>query len=320
MEFESIDVEKYSFDVVRKGYDRLQVEDFLTKISRAMARLDERRKLAEVRTEKAERELVEVRSRAETTIQETVAARAQLLASAGDERAANREDDSLIYTAERAQIEAHQIIEKANHHATSIHAEAEAVLAGALSTSAKINDDRSEVLGSVNAEREALLAAAREEASTIRTEAVEEAERAKSDGATRAEEIRRQAESDATEMLSEARSRSVEITAHAERNREELLATAARADAAVAATARSGGEPLIDPTPPSAQEPEPGDVDQISVDLRDDSEERELAAARREPRASRYRSRSANLPSLGADAGSVIGGLESLRTKDEKDD
>lgn len=318
MEFESIDVENYSFGVVRKGYDRLQVEDFLTKISRSMARLEERRKLAEVRTEKAERELDEVRARAETTIQETVAARAELLASTPDTHdAATGTDDVAVYATERAQIEAQQIIEKANHHATSIHAEAEAVLAGALSTSAKINDDRTEVLGSVSAEREDLINAARDEADEMRTAATEEAERTKSEAAIRAEEIRQQAESDATELLSEARARSVEITTNAERNREELIASAERSRAAMADPVRSGGEPLVDPGPAPLQDSDTEDADLISVDLRDDEADRELEPVRRKPRASRYKSRSANLPHLGDDAGSVIGDLESLRTKDE---
>ncbi len=317
MEFESIDVENYSFDVVRKGYDRLQVEDFLTKISRSMARLEERRKLAEVRTEKAERELDEVRARAETTIQETVAARAQLLASTPTSHVAAGTDDGAVYATERAQIEAQQIIEKANHHATSIHAEAEAVLAGALSTSAKINDDRTEVLGSVSAERENLLSAAREEADTIRTAAVEEAERTKAEAATHAEEIRRQAESDATELLSEARVRSVEITESAERNRDELLASAKRARAAAADTASPAREPFIDHAPAPEADPDTDEADLIAVDLRDDPSDREFETVLREPRASRYKSRSANLPHLGDDAGSVIGGLESLRKKDD---
>ena len=317
MEFESIDVENYSFDVVRKGYDRLQVEDFLTKISRSMSRLEERRKLAEVRTEKAERELNEVRARAETTIQETVTARAQLLASAPDSTDASGTDDVAVYATERAQIEAQQIIEKANNHATSIHAEAEAVLAGALSTSAKINDDRTEVLGSVSAEREDLLSTASEEADKIRTASVQEAERTKAEAATRAEEIRQQAETDATEMLNEARARSVEITTSAERNRDELLATAERTRAAVTAPVRSAGDSLVEPGDAHVSDPETDEADLISVDLRDDAEERELEPVHREPRASRYKSRSANLPHLGDDAGSVIGGLESLRTKDE---
>jgi cell division septum initiation protein DivIVA len=318
MEFESIDVENYSFGVVRKGYDRLQVEDFLTKISRSMARLEERRKLAEVRTEKAERELDEVRARAETTIQETGAARAELLASTPDTRhAAAGTDDVAVYATERAQIEAQQIIEKANHHATSIHAEAEAVLAGALSTSARINDDRTEVLGSVSAEREDLINTARDEADEIRTAATEGAERTKAEAATRAEEIRQQAESDATELLSEARARSVEITTNAERNREELIASAERSRAAMPDPVRSRGESLVDPGPAPVQDSDTEDADLISLDLRDDEADRELEPVRRKPRASRYKSRSANLPHLGDDAGSVIGGLESLRTKDE---
>ena len=210
-----------------------------------------------------------------------------------------------VYATERAQIEAQQIIDKANHHAISIHAEAEAVLAGALSTSAKINDDRTEVLGSVSAEREDLMNAARQEADKIRTAAVEEAERTKAEAATRAEEIRREAESDATELLNEARVRSVEITASAERNREELLAGAQRSHSAAAETIPSGAGAGTD------------DAELIAVDLRDDPADRELEPVVREPRASRYKSRSANLPHLGDDAGSVIGGLESLRRKDE---
>ena len=317
MEFESIDVENYSFDVVRKGYDRLQVEDFLTKISRSMSRLEERRKLAEVRTEKVERELTEVRARAETTIQETVTARAKRILSTSEVDEEADPDAVARLSADRAQIEAQQIIEKANHHATSIHAEAEAVLAGALSTSAKINDDRTEVLGSVSAERENLLSTATEEADKIRTAAVQEAERTKAEAATRAEEIRQQAETDATEMLNEARTRSVEITTSAERNRDELLATAERTRATATAPVRSAGDSPDESGDALVSDPETDEADLISVDLRDDAEERELEPVHREPRASRYKSRSANLPHLGDDAGSVIGGLESLRTKDE---
>jgi cell division septum initiation protein DivIVA len=316
MEFEAIDVENYSFDVVRKGYDRLQVEDLLTKVSRSMSRLEERLKLAEVRTEKAERELSDVRARAETTIQETVAARAELLAAAQDSSDPSGTDDA-VFANERAQIEAQRIIEKANHHATSIHAEAEAVLAGALSTSAKINDDRTEVLGSVAAEREDLINAARQEAEEIRTAAIEQAERTKAEAATRAEEIRTQAESDATDMLTDARARSIEITESAERNRDELLAAARRTRAASAEPVRSAGDPLIEPIDAPTHDQESDDADLISVDLRDDADERELQPVQREPRASRYKARSANLPHLGDDAGTVIGGLESLRTKDE---
>lgn len=319
MEFESIDAENFSFDVVRKGYDRLQVEDFLTKVSRSIARLDERRKLAEVRTEHAERELAEVRTRAETTIQETVAARAELIASTAAMAGADNQEGSPApaMSTNRATIEARQIVEQATDHAASIHAEAEAVLTGALSTSAKISDDRNEVLGSVQAERDALIAEATQEAEAVRIAAVKEAERTKAEAANRADEIRRQAESDATDLMSEARSRGLEITSIAERNREELSMAAKRPRAQSTTVDPSTDEPVLDEAPSPMPEPDADELDQIAVDLRGEPSLWEVEPEEREERASRYKSRSANLPSLGKEAGSVIGGLDSLRTKHE---
>jgi cell division septum initiation protein DivIVA len=315
MEFESIDAENFSFDVVRKGYDRLQVEDFLSKVSRSIERLDERRKLAEVRTEQAERELTEVRTRAETTIQETVAARAELIASTAALTGAGNQTDSPApaLSTNRATIEAQQIVEQATHHAASIHAEAEAILAGALSTSARISDDRNEVLGSVQAERDALIAEATQEAEAIRIAAFKEAERTKAEAGA----IRRQAESAATDLLSEARSRSVEIASIAERNREELPMVAKRPRAQTTSVDPSTDEPVLEEAPSPIPEPDVDELDQIAVDLRDEPSLWEVEPEEREERASRYKSRSANLPSLGKDAGSVIGGLDSLRTKHE---
>jgi cell division septum initiation protein DivIVA len=304
MEFESIDVEAYKFDVVRKGYDRLQVEDFLQKISKAMARLEERRKLAEVKSEQAARELEDLRARAEITIQETVAARARMIAASAE----RPKDDPVVapkpwltadqatmkpwLTADQATMEAQQIIEQATSQATSIHAEAEAVLASALSTSAKIHGERDEVLDSVGAERAALIAAASEEADAIRTAALEEAELARAEAHARADEIRRLARADANALVEDARKRSAEIAAGATIPETAAPATAARyAD----------------------------DTDSISVDLREGAAEHELESANRTERASRYKSRSAHLPSLGDDAGSVIGSLDSLRSKEARD-
>lgn len=84
MNLEAIDVEEKTFDVVRRGYDQMQVAEFLKKVGDAMARLEERIKIAEVRSEHLDRELREVRSRAEATIQETVLARAELIKAGAD--------------------------------------------------------------------------------------------------------------------------------------------------------------------------------------------------------------------------------------------
>lgn len=313
MEFESIDVETFKFDVVRKGYDRLQVENFLQKISTSMARLEERRKLAEVRSEQATRELEDLRARAETTIQDTVAARARMIAASTE----RPNDDPVVsaapgLTAGQATIEAQQIIEQATSHATSIHAEAEAVLASALSTSAKIHSERDVVLGSVDAERAALIAAAAEEADAIRAVALEEAELTRAEANARADEIRRLARADASALVEDARNQSAEIAAAADRQRDQILARAARPGALV-------GEPTSDAGPPAVPS-HADDADKIAIDLREDAAQHALEPALRSERASRYKSRSANLPSLGDNAGSVIGSLESLRSKESKDE
>jgi len=316
MTFESIDVEAYKFDVVRKGYDRLQVEDFQNKVSKVMARLEEHKKLAEVRTEKAERELEETHTRAAKTIQETVAARAREISPSDAENGMADSSHGQNFAADRAHMQAQQIIAQANDHASSIHAEAEAVLTGALTTSARINDERSDLLGSVDATRIALVADAAEEAEAIRLAAAEEAERTKAAAAILAEEIRHQAESDAAELVADARARSLALTATAERQRAELLANAQRSPLGMIESDRGVDGPLVDPVAiPAASDMD--DDEQVSIDLRDEPSTRELQPAEREPRASRYKSRSANLPHLGDDAGSVIGSLESLRMKDE---
>ena len=317
MEFESIDVETYRFDVVRKGYDRLQVEDFLNKISKSMARLEERRKLAEVRTEQAVRELEEAHTRAAKTIQETVVSRAQKIAPEADPAELEDPGRSKYFASDRARLEAQQIIADATNHATSIHAEAEAILAEALTTSARIGNKRSDLVESVDATRSGLIAAASEEAEAIRTAALEQAERTRAEAAIRAEEIRRQAESDASDLLSDARARSLAMTATAERERAELLASAKRSQLRSVQLDRAGGDPHVDPVSVPAAWPDLDEQERVSIDLRDEAAERELEPVAREPRASRYQSRSANLPSLGDDAASVIGSLEHLRTSDD---
>ncbi len=291
MEFESIDIETFRFDVVRKGYDRLQVENFLQKISNSMARLEERSKLAEVRSELAAREVEDLRARAETTIQETVAARARMIAASPERQVNSVAEAPSGLTAGQATIEAQNIIEQANSHATSIHAEAEAVLADALSASSKIHGQRDEVLGSVGAERATLIAAASEEADDIRAAALEDAKATKAAANAKADEVRRLARADASSLIEDARKNSSEH----------------------AAPAPAMAIPFA--TPSYAEE-----SDEIAIDLREDATERELEHAVPTERASRYKSRSANLPSLGDDAGSVIGSLEALRAKEPTDE
>jgi DivIVA domain-containing protein len=317
MELDSHGVEQKTFDVVRRGYDQTQVAEFLDKVANSMSHTDERRKIAEVRAEQLEREFRNLKTRADATIQETVAARVRLLDAAPDGTPAASTEPSNTAVVNRAKLEAQQIIEQANVRATAMQAEAEAVIGGALSTSAKINQERNDLLGSTGAERAGLIAAAIEEASAIRDEAMQVAEHARAEAAGHAAKIRHRAEIDAERLTTEARMRAREITANAEQQREELLASVEKS------RTRHGEIDQRAESPVPAHAPEPSDpavsaadeFEQIAVDLREEPAEDELVSATEGSKVTRYKSRSANLPHLGDDAASVIGSLGNLRSK-----
>lgn len=317
MELDSHGVEQKTFDVVRRGYDQAQVAEFLEKVANSMSHTDERRKIAEVRAEQLEREFRNLKTRADATIQETVAARVRLLDAAPDGTPAASIEPSNTAVVNRAKLEAQQIIEQANVRATAMQAEAEAVIGGALSTSAKINQERNDLLGSTGAERAGLIAAAIEEAAAIRDEAMQVGEHARAEAAGHAAKIRHRAEIDAERLTTEARMRAREITANAEQQREELLASAEKSRTRLGEIDQSAESPV------PAHAPEPSDqavsaadeFEQIAVDLREEPAEDELVPAAEGSKVTRYKSRSANLPHLGDDAGSVIGSLGNLRSK-----
>ena len=342
MELDSTDVEAKTFDVVRKGYDRGQVTGFLEKVSDSMSRTDERRKIAEVRAEQLEREFREVKARADSTIQETVAARVRLLDAKSKDSPTARVQPSTTAVVNQAKIEAQQILEQANVRAGALQAEAEAVIEGALATSAKINEERSDLLGSTEAERIGLIAAATEQADEIRTEAMQVGEHARADAAGTAAEVRHKAEIEADRLMAETRTRAEEITARAEQQRDDLLASIDQSRSRLdqidhLVESAESLEPAAPLEPADAQLTDDLTVDaseeleQMTVDLRaeptadesdldkpnwDESDWDEPIETVRSSRTSRYKSRSANLPHLGDDAASVIGSLGKLRSKD----
>ena len=343
MDLESTDVEKRTFGVARKGYDQAEVDTFLAKVSQAMARIDERRTIAEVRCEQLEREIHEVRTRAETTIQETVAARARLIEASGRSQSATGVAPVASSSAQ-ATIEAQRIIEQAEVRAMGLQAEAEAVLEGALSTSAKISTDRDELLSTVGAERQGLIAAATSEAEEIRSKARQDAESDRAKAALRVAEAREQAKAEAELVAGNAEMQASAMISRAERQRDDLLEQIERsrsdmssaidhadADRSMAPEVAKVDEITdeieiseddtawpADDVEDARPEPEQltDELDRITVDLREPTPDEELEPGVRVARPSRYRSRSANLPHLGDDAASVIGSMDALRSKD----
>lgn len=318
MELGSTDVESKTFDVVRKGYDREQVTEFLEKVSDSMSRTDERRKIAEVRAEQLEREFHDLKTRADATIQETVAARVRLLDAASSDAPAARIEPSSTAMVNQAKIEAQQIVEQANVRALAMQAEAEAVIEGALATSSKINQERNDLLGSTGAERTGLIAAATEEAAAIRDEAMQVGEHARAEASGYAAAIRHKAETDADRMTTEARMTARDITANAEQQRDDLLASVEKSRTRLGEIDQRVASPTATDAPESSDQPADSvdELEEITVDLRQEPVRDEEIPAARSSRTSRYKSRSANLPHLGDDAASVIGSLEGLRSKE----
>ncbi|MFV9673241.1 MAG: DivIVA domain-containing protein [Acidimicrobiia bacterium] len=327
MELDSTDVEAKKFNVVRKGYDQTQVREFLEKVSDEMSRTDERRKIAEVRAEQLEREFHEVKTRADATIQETVAARVRLFDK--NAAAAPAPLPSSTAVVNQAKIEAQQILEQANVRASGLQAEAEAIIQGALATSSKINDERDDLLGSTEAERTGLIAAAAAEASAITGEAMLAGEHVKAGVALHAAEMLERAEADANRLTKEAKVQARTITSEAEQQRDDLLISVEQSRHRLEEVDRvvESTEPVDVPEATQATEATEDvsdateELEQIAVDLREEpiweeDDWDEPITTERESRSSRYKSRSANLPHLGDDAASVIGSLGNLRTKD----
>jgi len=323
MGLDSTDVEAKTFDVVKKGYDRTQVGEFLERVSDAMSRTDERRKIAEVRAEQLEREFREIKARSDATIQETVAARVQLLDERSEGRPAPEIRTSSTALVNQAKIEAQQILEQANVRATALQAEAEAVIQGALDTSSKINHERDSLLGSTDAERTGLIAAAASEASAITGEAMLAAEHERAEAARHVAEILHEAEADADRLTADAKTRARKITAEAEQQRDDLLISVEQSRHHLEAIDhRVESVEAIDAVEPAAEVADASEeLERLTVDLREQSIpeepfEDEPIETERTARPSRYKARSANLPHLGEDASSVIGSLGTLRTKD----
>ncbi len=324
MKLDSTGVEAKTFDVVRKGYDRTQVAEFLEKVGDSMSRTDERLKIAEVRSEQLERESRDVKARSDATIQETVASRVRLFDERSTGMPASETKPSSTAVVNQAKIEAQQILEQANVRATALQSEAEAVIQGALETSSKINEERDYLLGSTESEQIGLIAAAATQADGIVGEAMLAGEHMRAEAAVHAAKMLEEAEADADLLTSEAQTRARKITAEAEQQRDDLLITIEQSRHRLEKIDRRVNPSEVIDSPPESVETvvdNSEELDRLTVDLREEpvpeeSEWDEKVTTERSARPSRYKSRSANLPHLGDNAASVIGSLGNLRSKE----
>ncbi len=277
MDLGSAEVERQSFAVERKGFDRADVTLFLQRVAAAMAALEEAARAAELRVDRLERDIRDLHSSSENGFHQLVATRA--LANQLDPLAGRGSREE----------EADRIVAAASDHAARLREQAELSLEEAMATSATIQADQDRLLVVAETDRDRLLTEARSKADAIVADAKAAATTQRADARRFAEELR---ELTAVETI--------ELVGYAKAMAAAILETARSAE--VATSAEDSGLVEDDVT-----------IDLRDPALESEPEiERNEGLGGTRP--SRYEARSAHLPQIGNEgASSAIDSIETLR-------
>ncbi len=277
MELGSADLDRRTFDIKRKGYDRAQVSLFLHHAAAAMEDLEASARSGQLRVEQLEREMRDVHVSAANGFHQAVASRALRSQAAAPAARA-------VGATERATVEAARVGADAEEHTQRLRAEAEALLRAALATAAAIEAEQQRLDVAADKERQALLAEAQTEADLVVGEAKIAAGAARAEAQRFAQELRELTATETIELVSYAKAMAAAILGGAEPD-----------DVTISVEDHNVAIELHDPAPATEKE-EPVTEGLGGV------------------RPSRYEARSANLPSIGDEAAaSAIDSVESLR-------
>ena len=277
MELGSADLDRRTFDIKRKGYDRAQVSLFLHHAAAAMEDLEASARSGQLRVEQLEQEMRDVHDSAANGFHQAVASRALRSQAAAPAARA-------VGATERATTEAARVGADAEEHTQRLRDEAEALLRAALATAAAIEAEQQRLDVAADKERQALLAEAQTEADLIVGEAKIAAGAARAEAQRFAQELRELTATETIELVSYAKAMAAAILGGAEPD-----------DVTISVEDDNVAVELHDPAPMTEKE-EP------------------VAEGLGGVRPSRYEARSANLPSIGDEgATSAIDSMESLR-------
>jgi len=171
MEVTSRQIEERQFTTALRGYDRDEVDRFMSECAQHTGNLEERTKIAEVRTATVEKELSELNANIDVLLEEATDARRKIIEEARAEASAitgqASRPDSMRDTddaASSAEQEAAEIVRKAEASATIALANADRILAEARQESESILEEArtsKALMESQLAEIREILAAAR---------------------------------------------------------------------------------------------------------------------------------------------------------------
>jgi DivIVA domain-containing protein len=216
-------VERQSFDVERRGYDRDQVDRFLKELTASIATIEEDLRDALIQKRELERRRVgktEVEDSVESAYVAAAEAKHKLLSDA-EERASLMLRDAEIETAKLlAQPQA--TAEKARKDAEGLLLQAQARLDAAVEEAEAIRAEAESVRADATQLVEAEVATAREEGDRIRADAASESERFLTTAQTEAEAKLAEATEQASEVYETERRRSIDRLAKSRDEYEDL--------------------------------------------------------------------------------------------------
>lgn len=216
-------VERQSFDVERRGYDRDQVDRFLKELTASIATIEEDLRDALIQKRELERRRVgktEVEDSVESAYVAAAEAKHKLLSDA-EERASLMLRDAEIETAKLlAQPQA--TAEKARKDAEGLLLQAQARLDAAVEEAEAIRAEAESVRADATQLVEAEVATAREEGDRIRADATSESERFVATAQTEAEAKLAEATKQASEVYETERRRSIDRLAKSRDEYEDL--------------------------------------------------------------------------------------------------
>jgi len=246
-------VESTGFDVVLRGYDRRQVDDYLDRVEVALTEADERHAQDGARISAVDKQVAQVQQELADTQRRAdgqpepasllTARLAEMLRLAEQEAAAIRE---------QASGEAERVVGAAKQQAARESSERDAALRTREKEVARASETAERSTLQAQKDAEALRARAQTEADQMRKAADQEARTVRGDARTEAEKLVGQARQDVQVLHEQARQEAAVMTAEARRQVEELSAQRNAIagqlqnlrDAVSAAVAPLGGSPV----------------------------------------------------------------------------
>lgn len=306
--------------------------------------------------ERKTRELEQSQSNVADAYRDALETRKRLIREAEEEAGRIRTSDDGAPPAvslEHAELEAQRIVAQAKLEAERTHTAAETVLQRALAASDRIETETQRILDEARIEAEAIRNEARVEMDEMRSRAALLADEERSSLEVEQRDLIRRVRALQAEIAALEAQRPAPHVAVEEPHDHGALPEGTAEDAPAAPPEHVPGGPLVEPVFAEAaapedvvddvrdEEPEAAEVEEVLDDVRDDEteaaeveevlvdvrDEESIAVDIAEPGAaetaeparkqSRYMSRSAKLPHIGDDAGSVLGSMEALRKKAE---